>query len=378
MPITAYSQHFEKELDVEQLLALMNARSTPPTAYSLEQLPDQWREWIRQDVQCPSCGAPGAQIVSGATAKTTGITLRQPHFRFIAVDGGDAHHRFCEFHHGDEHAPRSDNLLNFGSARSRETRLVRALVCKAIECRLLSQADIRAMRQWFFDTKSQNRYVVAATKEALEYRWRLRCHAHNVGLEFHPSHAAMPGFDWDDAVLIEFSRAYQPLLDRFKLVRPPAAAHTRALALAERHFGEEVFDTSALEPFYKQTLDLCTFFAMYTPELGYSRHAAAMFRWEGASTVLLAFCALLLHVSAWDIHAAIAKLGRLLAAPPPADETLGNVIGLNPFHDYLAWQLVKEASQLALEQPDALDYQVQLNALKTKMHSDYDAWKQRQ
>ncbi len=376
MPITAYSQHFEKELDVEQLLALMSAGSTPPPAYTLEQLPDQWREWIRQDVRCSSCGVPGAQIVNGAMAKASGAAMRQPHFRFVAQDGGDAHHRFCEFHHGDEHAPHSDSLVNFSSTRSRETRLVRTLVCKAIESRLLSQADIRAMRQWFFDTKSQNRYVVAATEQALEYRWRLRCHTHHFGLEFHPSHAAMPGFDWDEAALIEFSHVYQPLLERFKHVRPPTAANTRARALAKRHFGEEVFDASVLEPFYKQTLDLCTFFATHTPELGYSRHAAMMFRWEGVSTVLLAFCALLLHVSAWDIHVAIAKLGQLLASPPPADDTLGNVIGLNPFHDYLAWQLVKEASQLAVEQPDELDYEAQLRGLKAEMQSDYDAWKQ--
>jgi len=61
---------------------------------------------------------------------------------------------------------------------------------------------------------------------------------------------------------------------------------------------------------------------------------------KGPPVALLALCALVLFISNWDMNAAIAALSRLLLAPVPSDLTLGNVIGLNPFHEYAAWRIL--------------------------------------
>jgi hypothetical protein len=54
LPTTAYSKKYQR--DVEHLLGLLYG--TNPTDAD----PDTYREWIRADIQCSSCGRPGAQI----------------------------------------------------------------------------------------------------------------------------------------------------------------------------------------------------------------------------------------------------------------------------------------------------------------------------
>jgi heme oxygenase len=91
MATTAYSRHYAREIDVEQLAGLL--RGTQPI--SAEQASDidlKFSEWIRSDIQCSSCGRLGAQVVRSARARGTQKLIRQSHFRFVGQDGQDAHH----------------------------------------------------------------------------------------------------------------------------------------------------------------------------------------------------------------------------------------------------------------------------------------------
>tara|TARA_R110002012_G_scaffold17375_9_gene65799 strand:+ start:4455 stop:4622 length:168 start_codon:yes stop_codon:yes gene_type:complete len=48
---------------------------------------------------------------------------------------------------------------------------------------------------------------------------------------------------------------------------------------------------------------------------------------------------------------AVGLCAKLIAAPSASDETVGNIRGLNPFHDYQAWETLTVASELAAKSP---------------------------
>jgi hypothetical protein len=93
---------------------------------------------------------------------------------------------------------------------------------------------------------------------------------------------------------------------------------------------------------------------------------------------LLALCALVLFVSDWNMNAATTAFAKLLAAPPPSDLVLGNVIGLNPFHDYGAWRLVIASSEVAARSPNGLDYGARLAAIEAELREQHRLWKSEQ
>lgn len=55
----------------------------------------------------------------------------------------------------------------------------------------------------------------------------------------------------------------------------------------------------------------------------------------------MAFTALLLFLSNWDLNQAAALFARIASYQGYVDQSLGNVMGLNPFHDYEAWSALK-------------------------------------
>ncbi len=75
------------------------------------------------------------------------------------------------------------------------------------------------------------------------------------------------------------------------------------------------------------------------------------------------------------MNVAITKFAKLLSVPAPTDHTLGNVIGLNPFHEYAAWHLVVIAAELAANSPNGLDYSAQLTAIESQLREQYRIWK---
>ena len=95
---------------------------------------------------------------------------------------------------------------------------------------------------------------------------------------------------------------------------------------------------------------------------------------KSAGRGLLALCALLLFMNNWDIARASSAFARLTALPSAADGTEGNVMGLNPFHDYEAWQILHEARQVAARRTDAWPVAEQIEAIKTELHTAYLEW----
>lgn len=369
MPTTAFSTYFKRELDVGQLARLMLADAPGATE---EQLSDAQRTWVRGDVRCSSCGVGGAQIVRASRPAGARGMLRQAHFRFVGDDAMDAHHRFCEFHGTDDEHRQSENLVNFGNTKTQETRLIRDLVCKGIEQGIFDQPAIRAMRQHFFDLKADHRLVVSIESAALDWVAQLQRHPSYHRWVFHPVQAQLPGFDWKQAARHEFTEQFWSLFERLK-GRYVGDARTRAKDLVARFAGQEVFDPAALKASYELTLQLAAFVARNSG-LDFGRLKPDEYRWKGAPPALLALCALLLSVSAWDLNAAIDKFARILAAPEAADPLLGNVLGLNPFHDYAAWQFVVLAQELAQQPTGVRVYNDELDRIEAELREAHRVW----
>lgn len=369
MPTTAFSTHFKRELDVRQLARLMLADA--PGA-SEEQLSDAQRAWVRDDVRCSSCGVGGAQIVRASRPSGARGMLRQAHFRFVGDDAMDAHHRFCEFHGTDDEHRQSASLVNFGNAKTQETRLIRDLVCKGIEQGMFDQPAIRAMRQHFFDLKADHRLVVSIGPAAIDWLDKLHRHPSYQRWVFHPVQAQLPGFDWKQAVQHEFTEQFWGLFERLRFRYVPGAK-ARAKDLVERFAGQEVFDPVALKASYELTLQLAAFVARNSG-LEFGRLKPDEYRWKGAPPALLALCALLLSVSDWELNAAIDKFARILAAPKPTDLLLGNVLGLNPFHDYAAWQFVVLAQEVAQQPTGVRLYGDELIRIEAELREAHRVW----
>jgi hypothetical protein len=147
----------------------------------------------------------------------------------------------------------------------------------------------------------------------------------------------------------------------------------RAKMLLQKHYDQEVFDTSILLPFYEKSVSLAYFVAKNTDFP--NRKSPECYRREGAPVSLLALCALLLFVSDWKMDAAIGLFVKLIIAPNASNETLGNLIGLNPFHDYPAWETLAIASELSARSTSGLDYNAQMDATESHLRREYNLWR---
>jgi hypothetical protein len=147
----------------------------------------------------------------------------------------------------------------------------------------------------------------------------------------------------------------------------------RGEALAAQHFSQEAFDPRVLESHYAAALDLATFVSM-NGEIPWGKIKPVAYRWQGAPGPLLALSALLLFVSNWDPAEAIRKFAAIAGSPTPSDLTLGNVIGLNPFHDYPGWKAVRLASSIPTDRPGGFNYFVELKAVEDSLRESHRRW----
>lgn len=371
MSKTAYSKIYSREVDVEQLLALYGNHSIEDSINILKDIPDHIRQMVSLDIQCPSCGVEGAVLVSGAKSKSTAKSLRQAHFRFTSNSNEDAHRPFCEFSPSDNDSPNVSELIDFGSARSHETRVIRDMVCKGIEAKIFDQSDIRAMRQWFFDLKSANTYRLTASVDTLTFLYHLAVTNPHDSFIHHPSHASIPGFNWKYAARLKMTQINSDLIKAtqgFSLLNNKAEASK----LINRYKDTEVFNVEPLEPYYDKTIELCTFLAR---ALGFPAKAWVNYRWGKVPSALLAFCSLLLSVSAWEINNSIQKLALILESPEPQSSLHGNVIGLNPFTDYSAWKAIKKISELESKFETHFDFNTELEIIENNLKEEYLQWR---
>jgi len=377
MPKTAYSQRFKRELDPEQLLSLLgyDLQSDP----DFKNLSEKLRDEIHRDVLCSQCGVGGAVIVSRSNSKKTNKALRQPHFRFLAGDNNNAHHPLCDYYDDDSSSKsQREQLIDFGNDRSFETKIIRELVAKGIEQKIISQQIIRDMRQWFFDTKIRYQFTMTLSQDALQWTSQISRQFHHRGIPFKPIHAELPDFDWRHAAILQFVEENRNLIDIARTRRwgYHKKIEQKALQFIKQTQGKTVFDVTKLEDQYRKTIELACFIVRNLHLVERNLYFFEQDLRLGITTgAVSAFAALLLYITDWDVDAAISKLVAIVQAPSPTDMNAGNVIGLNPFHDFAVWENITTAREVAQHSPNGFDFDDQIEAIEQRLKEQYEAWK---
>lgn len=341
MAITAFSKRFKRELDVQQLQNLY------------QQLPDviELSEFIKVDIECPCCGVTGGRIVKEGISPITKLAVKQAHFAFKSENGRDAHLVFCDYYSGEETQNRKTNdaIVNLSKSQNKITEVVRKLVCSAIHNGIFKQTDIRNMREWFFEMRSTQDFLVESSKHQLNIIrkafWRRNKHQYVID-------KSIVNEDWFDLD----NEVYESLAINFPypmaIDEPPnidgfffkQANVKKAISLSKKNHGLYGFDRSRLEEKYQLAIKLSLKVmssASFEKKFGYTMHLSHLK--ARTSNPLMAYSATLLFVNNWNIDSAL-EMHDIILKSTTNDENLGNVIGLNPFINYEAWVALKFCS----------------------------------
>lgn len=372
MPLTAFSITRTGEFDVDQILEKLGAETGQAYASSVEKVPDAWRAHLRADLKCPDCSVTGAEVVRAAVAGKSGKHSRQSFFRFTTP----GHHPICDYANPETANAVPETLVAFGESKSKLTRAVRDLVCTGIEMGIFGQGSIRSMRDWFFNKKVGSMFVVSVDPRTYpwisavqENEFRSRG-ALPLDVEITPEVAALPNFDWRAQAARLVQARYPQHEAIMRTLRDERIAMfgevgKRSESLARRYAGRPVFNPTVLASEYGMTQTLSEFIAHTHPPLKAVKDA-------GASSVL-AFSALLLFGRDWDLGKAIADFARISPTVGAADPQLGNVMGLNPFHDYEAWAALKKLQDLNIQVPDEIDIKAERIAMDVRLRAKFGA-----
>jgi len=195
MSLTAYSISAQKEEDVEQVLKRLS-KLFPDCVSAAEDVPQAWRTFLRQDLQCPCCFVTGAELVKVAHSNITNTPIRQACFRFI----NPKHRDHCDFDNKEKANTVPENLVAFSDSNSPITKAVRELVGTGIELGLFSQKSIRDMREWFFNTKIRSMFVVTLDPRFPKWMhslYRQKFYSRpGSEVELTPEIVANPKFSW--------------------------------------------------------------------------------------------------------------------------------------------------------------------------------------
>lgn len=370
MPLTVYSVSEKRELDVEQVLYALSKRFGHSTISVNDSIPDSWQQFFHTDLECPCCFVTGAELVKPAVSRQTKQSVRQACFRFVTP----GHHPHCDYAVSDNPSVKQENLIDFGNNKSALTRAVRELVCSGITNGAFSQKDIRDMRQWFFQEKNRATFLVTLDYRIpkwLESLWRVAGYSSGhlpQGIPLTREIAAINGFDWSKESARILRERHEKTL---------AALHEKRLwlhqladrveLLAKRNLGINVFDPTILQPMYQHTLVLAEFMTTnYAPFRQGQRGKSG-----SVEPCVLALSALLLFVNKWQLSPAISEFARISALVGRADPTLGNVMGLNPFHDFAAWKILKQLQDLGIDLPGIFDVQQEKKDIEKELRARF-------
>ncbi|RMU22193.1 hypothetical protein ALP33_01200 [Pseudomonas amygdali pv. lachrymans] len=348
MPITAFSSSRGMELDVDQLLSRLSEETAQSELGKSQAIPEAWKTHIASDLECPSCFQYGAEVVRAGRSKTDGQVVRQAYFRFAKSGAGTGHHPFCDFAGNVPTGHIPENLVMFSTAKDGVSRAVRELVCKGIALQVFEQRDIRAMREWFFQQKLESQFVVTLDPQLPGWLESLRHQGHWYsrrplqGFALSDAVLRMPNFDFKAAARSELSLTYQPILKQ--LFEKKIFLHgvaSRIEKMASDYQGKSVFDPTTLSEHYDLTQNFAEFICINHAPLARLGKTYSPLAGLKNTKYLLAFAALLLFVSGWQPTAAADKFAKIVSNNMPVDQTLGNVMGLNPFHDFESWETLK-------------------------------------
>ncbi len=364
MPITAYSRTFKRELDVTQLERLFIQFSHAAT--------DNFRDFVRKDIECPACNVTGGYLVTEGVSSTTGKVVKQACFAFRNKANEDAHLPFCDYYTGPDklHVAANESQFNYGSSNSPITSAIREMVCIGIENGVFSQADIRDMREWFLELRQTGDFTFNLSPHIVNIGKRsfLRRNWHKYIVE--PELVNKEWFNLDDEVyeslyfkIPELRLSNEKNHEVYDIRLKSVIKKTRNIIIKESSI--PTFDRQLLTDKYKQA---CKLAAIIRNSNMLLKRKISSIKYNNP---LMALSSLLLYVSHWDETQAIAKFTKILEIGKVDDIDAGNVMGLNPFIHYSAWIIVKELHELTSRLPEPIDFEAEFEAEKARLKALY-------
>ena len=122
----------------------------------------------------------------------------------------------------------------------------------------------------------------------------------------------------------------------------------KAITISKKDHGLYSFDRTLLEPEYKKTIHVSYKIILSIPELS-KKYGRSILEKARKNNAFMAYSALLLFTSNWDINEALLKHEKIYNIKDINDLNLGNTIGINPFLDYLSWTLLKYIHELRVK-----------------------------
>lgn len=313
MAETAFSKHFNKEVDPEQYAQMLGSDTDIHSA-------------TRQDIICPVCKVGGASYVSQAVGKKA----RMAHFRFTSDTGSSPHHPSCDFYDDKLSADLKDQLHDYSKDRTALSALVRKRVCAGIQEGLFSQVDMWNMRAWFFNLRVNNSVVLQINET--DFKWLqyiARFHQKNVmysgNYTFHPVQTTMPGFKWKNAVATEFIKRHRETINFV------SGGGVFQVLSESKGYPFSVVDSRVLDAYYYATVEVMQVISKLDPEFSRALKSASKGSLEGK---FRAFAALTLFKTNWNVTEAIELYSQLLKVQHVQDMLAGNIIGLDFAHNY--------------------------------------------
>ncbi len=200
---------------------------------------------------------------------------------------------------------------------------------------------------------------------------------HNISLpyvghmKFNPAHAQLPSFNWDLAAKTFFIKENTDLI---KISTEgdwtlTTTLYNKIQRLIDNTQNTLVFDVKQLHLPYQKTIAFSQFIRH---NLRNMEHIS-----KTSLDMLLAFSALLLYVSGWDIELAIEKMIKLVKSPKIVDKNSGNIIGFNPFYDFEAWIVISKIREVMSASKNGFDYKLQIDSIKRQLKDEYQRWESR-
>lgn len=287
MSITVFSKSLGVEVDVSTYAKRKgyDVDSDP----LLRGIPESFKRSTAKDIICSSCGAGNPIVVCGGLSGEKHVT--QPHFRFLDYRGRESHHRNCEFHSEFSHS----KIYPYYNTSIREsqkdvTYLIAELTSRALLLDVLTPADIKNFRAWFFELRKDGDVRVSATQAEIDAYLNLMDKGGEIDL----------GEPWQHNYLGLSFKTLERILTKQ---------------------GSVLFDPRPLGEKYRLV-------ARLLPRLNFLfRKSVPKNARIKAST---AFVGLLLFAKEWQYDKAESSLNRILDFVGPVKH-IANVVGFNPF-----------------------------------------------
>lgn len=362
MAITSFSIKFDRELDASQYLQLLG--------YDIEQDPElrfvdkNLRNFIHNDLMCPSCGIKGAVLVSGAKGQLSEKNLKQPHFRFIANDGSDIHDEYCDLREIKPFKDISCEKINFLESKSLATKLIGEYVSKAIYNGFLNRQDIAKFRVWHMNIKNKNMVKLSLREDKILHYSTIYYRRNRNFYEFHPKLGEVKNLNWKIYALDRIATKSMAIFEEVSKHTNSSVKEEDLNKFLKKH--ELIFDVRFLSDKYKLMLKLKSFI---------SRNSEVDFKTKYELSFLDAFTGVLLYVNNWDYQKSLFMFIDILNAKCGNGVFTDNIVALNPFKDFQMLESILNMNDVNewLLTKDELDIEIKKEVETLK--SEYEIWK---